>query len=133
MKRYRFLFFMPKIVKLLPMKLAKKITKKTKLFEGKTRVKTVVTCTVTMSQLGEAVVSDGPAKSWAIGSAGSAPSSSRVRDPSDNYFTYFFFFFFSFDFVCSVFPSSLGFKTLLCTKCLLLFFYTIYLYLHYER
>ncbi|XP_015108589.1 nuclear receptor coactivator 2 isoform X6 [Diachasma alloeum] len=30
-----------------------------------------------MSPAGEAVVSDGPAKSWAIGSAGSAPSSSR--------------------------------------------------------
>jgi len=41
----------------------------------------MVTPTVTMSQLGEAVVSDGPAKSWAIGSAGSAPSSSRVRTP----------------------------------------------------
>ncbi|XP_043275329.1 nuclear receptor coactivator 2-like isoform X12 [Venturia canescens] len=31
-----------------------------------------------MSSAGEAVVSDGPAKSWAIGSAGSAPSSSRT-------------------------------------------------------
>ncbi|KAL6431695.1 hypothetical protein ACFW04_007320 [Cataglyphis niger] len=33
--------------------------------------------TFEMSSAGEAVVSDGPAKSWAIGSAGSAPSSSR--------------------------------------------------------
>ncbi|XP_076655231.1 uncharacterized protein LOC143360357 isoform X4 [Halictus rubicundus] len=32
-----------------------------------------------MSSAGEAVVSDGPAKSWAIGSAGSAPSSSRLE------------------------------------------------------
>ncbi|XP_078051101.1 uncharacterized protein LOC144477313 isoform X11 [Augochlora pura] len=31
-----------------------------------------------MASAGEAVVSDGPAKSWAIGSAGSAPSSSRT-------------------------------------------------------
>ncbi|XP_046466589.1 nuclear receptor coactivator 2 isoform X7 [Neodiprion pinetum] len=34
--------------------------------------------TYEMSSAGEAVVSDGPAKSWAIGSAGSAPSSSRT-------------------------------------------------------
>ncbi|EFN64627.1 hypothetical protein EAG_03779 [Camponotus floridanus] len=34
--------------------------------------------TFEMSSAGEAVVSDGPAKSWAIGSAGSAPSSSRT-------------------------------------------------------
>lgn len=47
--------------------------------------KIMVTPTVTMSQLGEAVVSDGPAKSWAIGSAGSAPSSSRVRTPFRQY------------------------------------------------
>ena len=64
--------------------------------KGKIGVKTMVTCIVTMSQLGEAVVSDGPAKSWAIGSAGSAPSSSRVRFPPTITFTYFF------DFVCSL-------------------------------
>ncbi|XP_066596112.1 nuclear receptor coactivator 2 isoform X2 [Prorops nasuta] len=34
--------------------------------------------TFEMSPAGEAVISDGPAKSWAIGSAGSAPSSSRT-------------------------------------------------------
>ncbi|XP_031827590.1 uncharacterized protein LOC116424817 isoform X8 [Nomia melanderi] len=34
--------------------------------------------TFEMPSAGEAVVSDGPAKSWAIGSAGSAPSSSRT-------------------------------------------------------
>ncbi|XP_072762171.1 uncharacterized protein [Anoplolepis gracilipes] len=34
--------------------------------------------TFEMSSAGEAVVSDGPGKSWAIGSAGSAPSSSRT-------------------------------------------------------
>ncbi|XP_020277812.1 nuclear receptor coactivator 3-like isoform X3 [Pseudomyrmex gracilis] len=34
--------------------------------------------TFEMSSAGEAVVNDGPAKSWAIGSAGSAPSSSRT-------------------------------------------------------
>ncbi|XP_051158811.1 nuclear receptor coactivator 2 isoform X9 [Leptopilina boulardi] len=34
--------------------------------------------TFEMSSAGEPVVSDGPAKSWAIGSAGSAPSSSRT-------------------------------------------------------
>lgn len=61
----------------------------------------MVTPTVTMSQLGEAVVSDGPAKIW--GSAGSAPSSSRVRAPFRQYiiiFTYFFFFLIDFVMLC---------------------------------
>ena len=49
-----------------------------------------------MSQPGEPVGNDGPAKSWAIGSAGSAPSSSRVRPVV------------FFDFVCSVFPLCLA-------------------------
>ena len=61
----------------------------------------MVTRTVTMSQPGEPVVSDGPAKSWAIGSAGSAPSSSRVRPLRQLLYVFF-------DFVCSVFPLCLA-------------------------
>lgn len=79
------------------------------------------------------MVSDGPAKSWAIGSAGSAPSSSRVRPfrqlllrihlyiyyihtyiliyLSLSLYIQFFLIYFPFDFVCYVFPSSLGFRT----------------------
>lgn len=75
--------------------------------------KTVVTPTVTMSQLGEAVVNDGPAKSWAIGSAGSAPSSSRVRTPFRQYNYFYVLFWF-----CYAMSSlyTLGFRTWLCTK-----------------
>lgn len=79
--------------------------------------KIVVTSTVTMSQLGEAVVSDGPAKSWAIGSAGSAPSSSRVRTPhSDNIITFTYFFFFLILLCYVFFPLYAWLQNWLCTK-----------------
>lgn len=74
-----------------------------------------------MSQLGEAVVSDGPAKSWAIGSAGSAPSSSRVRTPhSDNIITFTYFF----DFVMLCLPSiRLASELIVHETCLMISLY----------
>lgn len=69
--------------------------------KGNSCLKIMVTSIVTMSQPGEPVVSDGPVKSWAIGSAGSAPSSSRVRPLRQLLYVLF-------DFVCSVFPLCLA-------------------------
>lgn len=96
------------------------------------------------------MVSDGPAKSWAIGSAGSAPSSSRVRPfrqlllrihlyiyyihtyifiyLSLSLYIQYFFIYFPFDFVCYVFPSSLGFRTYVHDMFNEYFFFFLFLY-----
>lgn len=80
-----------------------------------------------MSQLGEAVVSDGPAKIW--GSAGNAPSSSRVRAPFRQYIITFTYFFFFFDFVMLCLPSiRLASELIVHETCLM-----ISLYLRTER